>query len=266
MSLSRIRLTLFIVLAMTSPLLAQKVPPLQKMLLPVVATERSGAHGSVWRHELSISNPTDEAIIVGGIDPHCGIAPCAFPVIPPGSTIFPLLVGPYGSVPAVFLNVESSRSRDLAVQLRIRDLSRHHWSWGTEVPTVLEDEAFTSAFNLLDVPLGQRFRVLLRVYEFMASGSADVLLRFYDLDPELRVPRSATSDVLLYETTIRTVAMPMRESDAPGYAELLLDAVPELAGEHRLRISIEPVDPQRGFWAMASVTNNETQHVTLITP
>lgn len=256
----------FVTLMVAPSVLAQDVPPLQKMLLPVVATERPGAHGSVWRHELSISNPTEDEIIVDGIDPHCGIAPCAYPAVPPGSTIFPQLVGPFGSIPAVFLNVEESRIRDLAVQLRIRDLSRHTTTWGTEVPTILENDAFTSTFQLLDVPLGERFRVLLRVYDFAATGTADVRLRFFAIDPEQRVPRSATSDVLLHETLIRTTAIPTREKTAPGYAQLLLDAVPELAGEHRLRISIEPVDPQRGFWAMASVTNNETQHVTLVTP
>jgi hypothetical protein len=34
----------------------------------------------------------------------------------------------------------------------------------------------------------------------------------------------------------------------------------------RARIEIEPTLPDMRVWAFVSITNNETQHVTLVTP
>ena len=52
----------------------------------------------------------------------------------------------------------------------------------------------------------------------------------------------------------------------PGYAEFSLWNRPELTGYDRVRLVISPEGEDLRFWAFAAVTNNETQHVTAITP
>jgi hypothetical protein len=42
--------------------------------------------------------------------------------------------------------------------------------------------------------------------------------------------------------------------------------MPELAGSERIRIEIEPLDGRAEYWAYVSVTNNATQHVTIVSP
>jgi hypothetical protein len=46
----------------------------------------------------------------------------------------------------------------------------------------------------------------------------------------------------------------------------LTAAFPQLASAQLLRIVLDPVSADLRFWAFVSVTNNETQHVTVITP
>lgn len=43
---------------------------------------------------------------------------------------------------------------------------------------------------------------------------------------------------------------------------------PEIAGKGPLRVSISPLAPSihARFWSFISVTNNDTQHVTVISP
>src|SRR5438105_3909947 len=72
----------------------------------------------------------------------------------------------------------------ISLSLRVQDVSREARTWGTTVPVVRERDAFTGRLQLLDVPVDDRFRVALRVYDFdepPASGSYDraVRIRFY---------------------------------------------------------------------------------------
>lgn len=72
-----------------------------------------------------------------------------------------------------------------------------------------------------------------------------------------------TPDVLLStETIVLTAGRGVR----PLYAERMLDAYDRGVDSDRLRVEIEPATGQPPVWAFVSVTNNETQHVTAITP
>ncbi|HEY0593460.1 MAG TPA: hypothetical protein VGF40_16935 [Thermoanaerobaculia bacterium] len=52
----------------------------------------------------------------------------------------------------------------------------------------------------------------------------------------------------------------------PGYADLaaLVDRHPVLVQSERIRIEVRATDPAVRIWGFATITNNETQHVTVI--
>jgi hypothetical protein len=54
----------------------------------------------------------------------------------------------------------------------------------------------------------------------------------------------------------------------PGFAQLpsLTEQFPQLVAAPLVRITVEPLTEDLRFWAFVSVTNSETQHVTLVTP
>jgi hypothetical protein len=57
-----------------------------------------------------------------------------------------------------------------------------------------------------------------------------------------------------------------RSEFTPGYADLGLWSVAEIADGSRLRIEVLPETAGAKLWGMVSVTNNDTQHVTIIAP
>jgi hypothetical protein len=53
----------------------------------------------------------------------------------------------------------------------------------------------------------------------------------------------------------------------PGYAEIgFVASLPELRDSALVHIELAPLSPEQRIWAFVSVTNNETQHVTTISP
>jgi hypothetical protein len=68
-------------------------------------------------------------------------------------------------------------------------------------------------------------------------------------------------DTLLNELT--ATAVPMADH---GYL-MLSDLLPgTIATDERVRIVVEPLEPDTPYWAFVSITNNETQHITISTP
>lgn len=170
-----------------------------------------------------------------------------------------------------FIYVNRPRAHELAVQLRVRDLSRQAESWGTEVPVVRDREMLTATAHLLDIPVRSDFRSHLRVYGASSpSGLGDVRVRFY-----------ANNDMTPLEERILTLVQAGIGTDLPpsslpaDHERPAVLAYAELADLAKLltpgfgdsfRLEITPLTPGLKYWAMVSVTNNVTQHVTLITP
>jgi hypothetical protein len=133
----------------------------------------------------------------------------------------------------------------------VRDLSQQSKAFGTEIPVVREKDFFDHTLELLNVPTDSLFRVTLRVYDLGTPASIKVDI----------LPMDASDPV------VSTFVFPVGRN--PEYAQILdlLGSFPQLAGKGPLRISIEPPAPGAAtLWAFASVTNNETQHVTTISP
>ncbi len=137
------------------------------------------------------------------------------------------------------------RSENVSANSRIRDTSRATLNAGSEIPVVREDD-FADHIRLLNVPTGKNFRALLRVW---TSGEPATRF-FYDIDqvPSL-VPSAAklapAPGGLLYGTSILTPFL-----DSP---------------HDHLDITVFVPTGTR-IWGMISITNNDTQEVTIISP
>lgn len=241
--------------------------PMERLLLPVVIREPLlGAHGSLWVTELVINNHSNLEVKLGGVVNDCPLsAGCTGPAVLPGqATVFPIpLLG--GQPPTMFLLVEEGRVRDVDVQLRVRDLSRATLTWGTEVPVIHESRALGGTVGLLDIPRNSTSRLRLRFYDFNPSPAHTLHISGYEIDPTVFLPERALPDPLLFDFVV-TFQLPGPDANKPGYWELDLSSIPMPDGIERFRLVIEPSHAEMRYWTFVSITNNETQHITLITP
>lgn len=220
------------------------------VLLPIVISEPiPGAFGSQWVTEI-VGRNTSSAEVRHVIHCPSGIA-CLIEAIPPHTTFTPDLDhSPSG---ALFV-MHTWPGDEVLFNLRVRDLSRQLDTWGTEIPTIRTDEALTGAAHMLDLPSSERFRLTLRIYDLSHSpGSSAFSVKVY----------ANAGDTLLNELT--AAALPVANA---GFGYLMLsDLLPgATSGEERFRIVVEPLEPQTPYWAFVSITNNETQHITISTP
>ncbi len=226
----------------------------ERVLFPVLF-DAPGANGSLWRSEAAILNPRPWFVeTYNDIQPIVCIAPPCGERVAPGQ----FLRWSGGSYPqGVALLVPRGEADELAFSLRVRDLSRAAEGFGTEVPVVREADMFRNAgMTLLDVPLDSRYRVKIRAYVFdplhvQTGGAVGVLI----------VRSDGTRTRLRADLRRRNCAAGSCAA-TPLYGELDLPA-----GREGARADIYLSTPDDALsWAFASVTNNGTQQVTLVTP
>lgn len=242
------RLISFILICFAAEQLsAQGFPTFERILLPVFADPSPGAFGSLWTSELSIYNDNDEpAGIIGGLSP-----PDAPDMLPKtGRT-----VAGVGDARAKFVTVLANKASRFHFNLRIRDVSRQAQTAGTEIPVVRESEFRSGRVILLNVPIDARFRQTLRIYELLETGQlpGSVLVRFF------RLSNPPPRDAFVREETLTLAGRVV------AYAQLG-PFPPELFDAPTVWIEIEPLAPNMRYWGFVSITNNETQHVTTVTP
>jgi hypothetical protein len=230
-----------------------------KILLPIVLSIAvPGAFGSQWKTEISFFNKGDSTLAVDNVVP-CRNVCGTFLGLDPHVT---LRVTPEWSSPGKgtgqFVYTDSARWSDLVIHLRVRDLSRAAVNAGTEIPAVPESKAFTSTIELLAVPAAQPFRALVRVYDFNPTPGHAVVVRMFQPNGSGDALDSLVSEQLLF------LSPQPNDRYYPGYAEVPVPAAIDVPGG--VRIEIAPATTGLRFWAMASITNNDTQHVTLVTP
>ena len=127
------------------------------------------------------------------------------------------------------------------------------------LPVVRERDFRTAKTQLLDAPVDPHFRLTFRLYSINA-GAADYAIRIYD----------ENTSALLGSTTAHVVSPSIPKYQlVPGYLQLgdLLAVVPAgVALPEAVRVEIEPLTAGSAFWAFVSVTNNDTQQLTVIAP
>lgn len=231
-----------------------------RVLVPInIPGEVPGAFGSRFTTELVVHNGSNRYIKV---DTFYGCAiTCPRPPVDPFTTHEIKLSTPVEGGGA-FLFVDSPLDNSIAFNLRVKDLSRQAQTWGTEIPVVPAADTFTTALDLVNVPIDARFRQTLRIYDFDGFSHHKVRLRIYPLtgstpliDRELVLSEGRNGGAML-------------DVMYPGYVQInfLAEAFPQIREHDRVRIRIESASSQLRFWAFVSITNNETQHITLITP
>jgi hypothetical protein len=229
---------------------------LTKVLLPVAVTQEvPGAFGSRWVTRMRVRNNGSQTITVTPSPAGCGITVCPHDVAP-NSTITPTVALAY-PYPGAFLYI--TQGANTSINVRIQDLSRQSLTWGTEIPVVHEADVFTDTLTLINIPTDDRFRSALRIYDFDGASDNAVQLRVYADDDT--TPAAEAQLVLSTPSGIH-------DSLIPGFAQIgsLLDAYPQLRSASTVRVEVAPLSSGTRIWAFVSVTNNETQHVTTITP
>lgn len=225
------------------------------VMFPIFLPPVPGAFGSEFRTTARVASryaPLD----LYGVDSTCTIIdPVAIPTVPfrIGPEELVLFTRCSRSVGRFFF-VPRGRGRDLVASLRVSDTSRQHESHGTEIPVVREDDFTTGRIVLMGVPIDARYRNALRIYG-LPRGSQQVnvtvngVTRLVSLQP-------GTSD---FEPSFGAF------TDFPAPAQLP-------AGRTTVTVTIEDplggrgIVPPTPIWAMISVTNNDTQQITTITP
>jgi hypothetical protein len=265
---------LLLILLVAPTLVAQDIPPrsaFEQVLLPVTSRQQvHGAYGTDWRVELALRNASTEPVHVFRhyrfyfcID---WPTPCApRPMLPPRTVadeswtgFAHAMLGPGGGQGA-FIYIPKDQE-DIFINLHLFERSFGHQSEGVEVPVVRSDEMLLHPVELLNISTNPSGRRLLRVFAAPPLDVYDVLMhaRVYPLH----------GDEVLAEIPL-TLARRDPAETHPHYAEAGIDHEqwPLLATADAIRVRIEPVShPGVPYWAMVSITDNATQHVTLVTP
>lgn len=242
---------------------AQTHEEYEVVLLPILTRgERSGAHGSVWVTDFTVYNGLPSEISGSEIWPlvDCVSIPCFDTFIPPHTAEKPPSprTSP-GELPGVILKLRRDVADQIALALRVRDISREALTAGTEIPVIREKDLSRSVV-LLDIPLDGRFRQHLRIYDPLPhEHCVDVSIRYFDMESSLTLRTEE-------RTLMRRDCRQELGNTVPNAVELddLASRATGSGGSIGVEISAKR-DTDR-IWAFVSVTNNETQHVTLVTP
>jgi hypothetical protein len=254
--------------ALLVPLTAQaQQNQFKRFLLPIYLAEPvSGAHGSIWASELAIFNPTSADFHNDWCAPlpaeGCPIPLLGNAYIQPGETETSLpslgepVYGGHGRV--LYIRPFSNPAGDpnaLAFQLRVFDRSRIQQTAGTEIPVIREADFRHTTAYLLNIPVDANSRLTFRLYEMD--------LRLSDFD--IRVYDQSNGNLLgTYRSSLIAPAPERLLWFQPAYVEI--NDLSTVASASRIRIEVQPRTAGSSFWAFVSVTNNDTQQITLVTP
>lgn len=224
-----------------------------RVLFPVYFSG-PGAFGSFWQTDAAIENVARG--VVGAwhtltLATDCNVAaPCTGP-LPGGATAY---LATSSRERGLLYFPERRHESFLRYGLHVRDASRSTLDVGTEIPVVTTRKT-TYDLSLLDIPADARYRTTLRIYDVDGvERSVNVAVTL------MGAPAPAQTFSVPLTTGCTSAAC-----DAPAYATLNVDPITVTSSVGmRIRISAPMHDAR--LWAVATVTNNETQHVTAYTP
>jgi len=208
----------------------------ERVLWPV-SISGPGAFGSQWQTDAALFNGNATALHeVGGM----------FAVPPLAATITNRSDGSSGLVDWI----ARTDLRNVGASLVIRDRSRDASDFGTSISVVRQADFYDRPFSIVNVPSDSRYRVSLRLYSYDGAPSLDVTL--------------ATVDGSVQST--RTVALQTVAAGTHSFA-YVADLIPaELLGKGPLVVHVSGATAATPAWGFVSVTNNDTQHVTVVQP
>jgi hypothetical protein len=223
---------------------------LERVLVPLLTPPIAGAHGAEFRTELRLYNNSARHTTIEGIGASCHVLCIGQMIELEGREELRPEDVTYAGTPGRFAYVPRLNADNLWMHLRVFDTSRSADNYGTTIPVVRErDMIIDRLIVFAGLPTDPRFRNTLRIY-----GVKDAVV-------DIEINDGTTS--VMREVTLQGADGEYR----PAYAQI--GDLPTGAGP--LRITIFPPGPQElGFgtplWAFVSVTNNETQMITVVTP
>jgi len=231
-------------------------------LLPIyLETDVHGSNGSIWETDFWMRNDSakESAVLAPWACPADSACPAIFPLtktLIPGESIHNLTPFSSGSISRL-VYVSRNAAAAVSTDLRVTDVSKNGLDAGTEVPVVREGSLLTDRATLHNVPTSPFSRVLLRIYD-LSQLPSDFSVLIY---PEAAGP---TTPLIHDMLTLRTKQPETGEFRAqPNLAELDLSQYAPRTGS--MRVVVMPISAGTHYWPMISVTNNSTQHVTLVT-
>ena len=235
------------------------------VIIPLTAGPLPGAHGSIWESELRVFNAsTQHTLAMPGREEIFSSPPMDPTVVIQRRRTERVFLGRRdGSVDGHFLYVPDPLVGAAKFSLRVRDISENAGSLGVEVPVVGDDQS-ASGINLFDIPVDPKYRATLRIYGFTP---APMTVGVTILRESGDIPLAQFEVELRGIVTTEFVPFPPH----PAYIAIdpLVPAVRAAGGRVRIELSnlgdnVSPPPPH--IWAFVSVTNNETNQVTIITP
>lgn len=220
------------------------------ILFPIYMPPVRGAFGSEFRTHAMVGNKGPLAPSnLYGLDSICYLFS---PIISPENP-FPIGLGnDQALLPACneatgrLFYVPKGTAGSLAASLRVSDITRQADSHGVEIPVVRRDDFTQEPIALLGVPIDVRFRNALRIYS-LAHESVVVNVK---IGTQTRQLTLAPGDNIFHPAFAVT-------TDFPKPHELPL-------GQTTVRVTVQTTGAP--IWAFITVTNNETQHITTVTP
>jgi hypothetical protein len=220
----------------------------ERILFPILVNT-AGAHGSQWVSEAAIANQAHWSIKA-----HNDVLPLECVDCPLGRLFAPdsyVAVTGDGYPRGVALLVPRAESDNLAFSLRVRDTSREAEGYGTQVPVVREKDMFRGVeLTLLDIPVDPGYRTRLRVYAFDT------------VEHDAHVTLDRGGELYNFFVPVRRTCSGAACDAIPWYAELDL---PVGAAGDRVNAYVSIGNQGSPAWAFASITNDETQQVTIVT-
>jgi hypothetical protein len=223
----------------------------EPILFPVFLPPIQGRNGSEFRTEATLWNRSrNQPVTIFGYDRTCTlIDPPIGPETP--FTIMPqdefeVRLFPECSDSVGRLLYVPSGDKNISASLRVYETSRQGENHGVEIPVVRREDFSDDTVALLSVPNDPKFRITLRIYSLNTTATvAHVSFNNYGIE----VPMQPSNNIFV-----------------PSYAEVSgihqPEGFPALPDKVRVQVWVNDAP----VWAFITVTNNETQHITTITP
>jgi len=257
----------------------------RRVLLPVVLDGPApvpGAFGSLWETVLLLTNEGSSSAYVNPVWRNLIPGDVGTPdeILSPRVTVRARIYTTWFSRDApskngVILRVEDQYADALRISLRVHDLTRQDKAWGTMIPIVPENR-FADSVTLLALP-GQdpNFRVNVRFYSLNTDAPVQVKVQAFAMNTSF-ASQPSFEDAFAGSQTI-TLPKPATPDWLPGQLQPPdvspnffflgdLGSVTNGAPPPLMRLEISSMTPAATIWAFATITNNDTQEVTIVAP
>jgi len=230
------------------------------VLLPVAfAPEETlpGAHESAWRGEVWIHNASGVGFAHQPtpygchIDIVCGIAP--------GFVGVAESVVSNGNSGGALFFIPEGLAKDVFITNRIHEITGGAQPLGVGMPVVWEGDFLEGTSEYLGIPVAPINRVAIRVYDPFPRAESQVLIEILNAAGEV---------IESWTLAAKPVPAPDSHPMLPGFDAVydLVGRFPSLVSEQFIHLRMTPMREGMTYWTLVSVTENSTQHVTLITP